>query len=368
MDQHIPLSYNPIDSISLEQVLSQYSDNNHNQLVTDFENKIASLTGSPYVVAVNSGTAALHLSLKALQIKKGDEVLTSTFTYVGSVNPILYEHAVPVFIDSEMITWNMKPELVEKSIVERSKKPQAILVVHSYGMPANMSALLDISKKYGVPILEDAAEAIGSTYKGKHLGTLGDIGILSFNNNKIVTTYGGGAVLTKDESVYNKIKYWASQSRENKPYYEHHEVGYSYRMGSINAATGLASLKDFGKRIESSRQKFDYYLTQLHSNGDFLFNPEPDEYYSNRWLSTVRIVKKGFDVEGLIAVLKKEGVETRPFWNPMHKQPAFDRFPAYLNGNSDELFHSGICLPSSFSLTELQQSRVVDLLRKFCRN
>jgi dTDP-4-amino-4,6-dideoxygalactose transaminase len=368
MDQFIPLSYNPIDPILLEQVLSDYNDNDHTKLVTDFENKLADLTGSPYVVAVNSGTAALHLSLKALQVQENDEVLTSTFTYVGSVNPIVYERAIPIFIDSEIITWNMDPELLEKAILERNQKPKAILVVHSYGMPANMDALLSISKKYGVPVLEDAAEAIGSLYNGKHLGTLGDIGVLSFNNNKIITTYGGGAVLTRDESVYNRIKHWASQSREDKPYYEHREIGYNYRMGSINAAAGLASLKNFRERIESSRQKFNRYQEQLHSINDFYFNSEPDGYYSNRWLSTMQVVKKDFDVESLINFLKRDGIETRPFWNPMHQQPVFDRFPSYLNGNSELLFRGGICLPSSFHFTEPQQSRVIDLLRVFSQD
>lgn len=353
MKYRIPLSYNPINPEALTAVLHQYEGLHHDELITGFEKSLADITQSSYVVALNSGTAAIHLGLKALGVKRGDEVLVSTFTYVGSINPITYLGAKPVFIDSESLTWNMDPDLLEMAINDRLKKgitPKVILVVHAYGMPANMTAILAISRKYEIPVLEDAAEALGSTYHGQHLGTLGDIGIISFNNNKTLTTYGGGALLTKSAEIAQKINFWSRQSRESKPFYEHHEEGYSYRMGPINAACGLAGLPGLENKIKSRRSIYDYYKNGLRNVPYVEFLAEPGGYYSNRWLSTILLKLSLKDKEQKLEAIARKGIETRPLWNPMHKQHVYLREMAFLSGVSQKLFNEGVALPSGDNL------------------
>ncbi|HLZ17077.1 MAG TPA: aminotransferase class I/II-fold pyridoxal phosphate-dependent enzyme, partial [Cyclobacteriaceae bacterium] len=242
-DTAIPLSYNPIPTEALLSVLNAYSNRNHNDLVTDFEKRICSITGAQYAIALNSGTAAIHLGLKALEVEADDLVMVSTFTYVASVNPIRYLGAIPFFIDSGSDDWNMDPPLLAEGIeqcIRAGKKPKAILVVHTYGMPAKMKEIRLIAGRYQIPVLEDAAEAMGSTYDGKHAGTLTEIGIFSFNNNKLLTTYGGGALLTNSRTVAANINLWAGQSRDNLPFYEHREIGFNYKMSPLSAAAGLA--------------------------------------------------------------------------------------------------------------------------------
>lgn len=239
MSFKIPLSYNPIPTEALVNVLDAYKDKHHQTIIDDFEKEICTITGSSYAVALNSGTSAIHLGLKLLGVGKGDIVICPTFTYIASVNPVLYLGAEPVFVDCELQTWCMDPGLLEEALSDlerKGKKPKAIVVVYAYGMPGRIDALVAIAKRYDVPILEDAAEALGSTSQGRHMGTIGDVGIISFNNNKIVTTYGGGALLVKTKAEYNKVLFWATQAREDKPYYEHNEIGFNYRMGPLNAA------------------------------------------------------------------------------------------------------------------------------------
>lgn len=366
MSYRIPLSYNPINAACLAQILERYEGQHHDRLITDFEKSLADITKSPHVVALNSGTAAIHLGLKALGVKRDDEVLVSTFTYVGSINPITYLGARPVFIDSEMQTWNMDPQLLEVAITDRLNagiKPKAILVVHAYGMPANMTAILAISKKYEIPVLEDAAEALGSTYHGQHLGTLGDVGIISFNNNKILTTYGGGAILTQNAEIAQRIQFWSRQSRENKPFYEHHQEGYSYRMGPLNAACGLTGLPDLENKIKAKRAIYALYHEKLKVSGIQFLN-ERVGYYSNRWLGTVILNVISDQYKEKSKILAAQGIETRPLWNPMHKQPAYITEKAFLTGNAENLFKSGLALPSGDKLSESAINEVVEVLKK----
>ena len=254
----IPLSYSSIDSAELSRVLQRFEGEPHEAIINEFENRIGELTSSPYVVALNSGTAAIHMALKALGVTEGDKVPVSTFTYVGSVNPILYLSANPIFIDNEETTWNLDPDLLEKCLKDFSAKgklPKAMIVVHGYGMPAKMDEISMISKNFGVPIVEDAAEALGGNYHGQALGSISDVGILSFNNNKSLTTFGGGALLTKSRTIYERVKFWATQARESLPFYEHKEVGYNYRMSPLNAACGLAHSGEVSSMVSNRRSR-----------------------------------------------------------------------------------------------------------------
>jgi dTDP-4-amino-4,6-dideoxygalactose transaminase len=360
----IPLSYSAINADDLMTVLKKYERMPHEEIVTAFESKLCEITGSPFAVAINSGTSALHLALKILGVSSGDLVPVSTFTYVGSVSPILYLGAHPVFIDSENETWNMDPDLLETCLHELSSKgqlPKAIIVVHSYGMPAKMDELNSISKRFGVPLIEDAAEAVGAKYKGRPAGMLADIGVLSFNSNKTITSFGGGALLLKSKEQFDKVKFFAGHSRENLPYYEHQEIGYNYRMSPLNAAYGLSQLGSINEKINQRRATFDYYKTHLHPLG-FSFLDEPNGLFSSRWLSTV-LLKPGKDPLKVQAKLAESGIETRPLWNPMHCQPTFVNEKAYLNGVSEKLFDEGICLPSGNNLTEKDRGEVLARLR-----
>jgi dTDP-4-amino-4,6-dideoxygalactose transaminase len=364
MKYRIPLSYNAIPAQALAEVLKTFEGRHHNELISGFERKLAAVTGSPHAVALNSGTAAIHLGLKALGVQRGDEVIVSTFTYVGSINPIIYLDAKPVFIDSELQTWNMDPALLETAINERMNagvKPKVILVVHAYGMPANMKAIMAIAKKYEIAVLEDAAEALGSRYHDQHLGTLGDIGIISFNTNKTLTTYGGGALLTKSPDVAHKIQFWSTQSREDKPFYEHRETGYSYRIGPLNAACGLAGLKNFENNVTHRRNVFKQYQEALRGFQNFSFVDEPAGYYSNRWLSTLLI--DAALAQDKVREMAAQDIETRPLWNPMHAQPAYMGNVGFLSGVSDRLFSAGLALPSGDGLTEEDISEIVAILR-----
>ena len=364
----IPLSYSSMASEALTQVLQRLDGRPHDEAITEFENKLTELTSSPFAVALNSGTAAIHLALKALSVSVGDTIPVSTFTYIGSVNPIFYVGAQPVFVDSEELTWNMDPIRLEKCLSDLSSKgklPKAIIVVHAYGMPAKMNELKSISTSYNVPVIEDAAEALGSTYRDKPVGNLGDIGVLSFNNNKSITTFGGGALLTRSKAIYDKVKYWATQAREQLPYYEHREVGYNYRMSPLNAAYGVAQLEKVTVTIEQRRSVFKRYRNLLESEG-VKFLHEPDGFYSSRWLSTVAF-KRGIDPLKIQLKLKEEGIESRPLWKPMHLQPIFNQLPCYGGEVSEQLFSTGLCLPSGTTLTEADINRVAEIIVK-CLN
>lgn len=354
----IPLSYNPINTARLTDVLNRYAGVHHNQLISDFEAAICKVTGSPFAVTLNSGTAAIHLALKVLGVEPGDYVLAPTFTYVATINPILYMGAIPVLIDAEADTWNMNPELLEQAIQNLKKEgkiPKAIIIVHTYGMPAKMTELLGVAEEHGIAVVEDAAESLGSTYHRQMTGTLAPIGIISFNTNKVVTTYGGGAVLTKNETWAERIRFLATQSRENQPYYEHKEVGYNYRMNTLSAACGLADLQRLDEEIMSRRNIYESYNDDLRGYMSFL--PEPEGIFSNRWLS-VGLFNGELVRDKAFKVLQASGIESRLCWKPMHEQPLARFCKTYLSGYSNRIFQTGLCLPSGSNLSAEAYSKV----------
>ncbi len=381
MPANISLSYTPIDPVSIKKILDQYEGIPHESFISGFETKLSEFTKAKYVVVLSSGTAAIHLALKAVGVGPTDEVVVSTFTYVATINPILYLGARPIFVDVEEQSWNMDPELLELAIKDRinnGSKPKAILVVHTYGMPAGLAEIIDISKKYEIPIVEDAAEAIGSNIGGKSVGTFGKIGILSFNNNKILTTYGGGAILTEDSQIAEKILFWAGQSRETKMYYEHKELGYNYRMGPINAAVGLSKMDRLETEISQRRRCFEVYNQALGLYG-FHFQKERTGHFSNRWLSSTHL-RNNSDVRIISKILENQGIETRRVWKPMHMQPVFKGAPFYSSSSypsplgeggqrpdevvSEKLFETGLCLPSGSNLSREDLQRVVSIIIK----
>jgi dTDP-4-amino-4,6-dideoxygalactose transaminase len=363
MKPTIPLSYSAIETSDLLAVLKDFVARPHEEIIADFEQKLCETTTSLYAVALNSGTSALHLALLALGVSAGDTVVVPTFTYVGSVNPIYYIGAKPIFIDAELDTWNMDPALLEQCLrdcASNNQLPKAVVVVHTYGMPAKMKELTDICTRYQVPIVEDAAEALGATYFDKPAGTLADIGILSFNSNKTITTFGGGAVLTRYQAMADRIRFLASHAREDKPYYEYNEIGFNYRLSPLNAAYGLAQLPHLSAKVAERRQVFEQYRLQLEPHG-FTFLKEPKGHFSSQWLSTV-LLKGGLNPLAVQAKLKKEGIETRPLWNPMHGQTAYIREKSYLTGVATELFERGLCLPSGSGLSEEELKRVISFV------
>lgn len=341
----IPLSYNAIDYDGMYRVLEKYKAQDHQVIIRDFEDKVKSLLGAQHVVALNSGTAALHLALKVLGVGKGDKVLVSTFTYVASVSPILYCGASPVFIDAELETWNMEPELLEQALSELFGEDQpvkAIIVVHAYGMPAQMDKILPIARKWNVPVIEDAAEAFGATINGQWAGSLADMGIYSFNNNKSVTSFGGGALLTRNSDWAAHARKLATHAREDKPYYEHQELGFNYAMSPLNAAYGLLECDMAQSLIQDRRNIFEQYRSTLESR--FTFQEEMPGVTSSRWLTTVRLKEPNKALLDQLA--DNQQFEIRKVWNPMHLQPVFGKEKTILNGVSEGLFGSALCLPS----------------------
>ncbi|UII78010.1 DegT/DnrJ/EryC1/StrS family aminotransferase [Flagellimonas sp. HMM57] len=335
--------------------------------VNRFEKVIGDyVSGSVHVAALSSGTAAIHLALELLGVSQGDEVLCQSFTFSASANPILYLGATPVFIDSEMHTWNMSPELLEKAIIDRinfGKKPKAIIAVHLYGMPYMVKEIAEIADKYEIPIVEDSAEALGSTYKGDKCGSFGDIGILSFNGNKIITTSGGGALLTKDEDIKKKAIYLATQARDDAPHYQHSEVGYNYRMSNVLAGIGCGQMEVLDNRVKARRRNFDFYKDGLSHLSEIEFLEEPSGFFSNRWLSC--ILTPSYEARESIRLnLLEEDIESRPLWKPLHMQPVFKNSPNFINGTSEKLFERGLCLPSGSNLSIEDLERVVHLIKK----
>ena len=323
------------------------------------------LTGSEYLLPLSSGTAALQLALKVLGVGKGDYVACSTFTYAASAFPVTYIGATPIFIDSEPDTWNMDPFVLEKAINELRAsgfRLRAIIAVHIYGMPCDIESLVEVGKKYYIPVIEDAAESIGSTIGGQHTGTFGDLGVLSFNGNKIITTSGGGALLGKNPEYISYAKKLASQAREEGAGYTHQEIGYNYLMGNINAAVGLGQLEVLNKRIKRRREVFEIYKSEL-SDLEVGFQNEPEDSFSNRWL--ICVLFKDFKIreKGRLA-LEQNHIESRPLWKPMHLQPVF-KDADYFGGNvADGLFNRGLCLPSGTAITEQDLGRIIEIIRK----
>ena len=343
--------------------------------VNAFESAISTyLKQDVHVATLSSGTAGLHLGLILLGVTNGDEVLCQSMTFSASANPIMYQGATPVFIDSEPNTWNMCPIYLEKAIndrIKKGKKPKAIIAVHLYGMPYDVDAITAISKKYDIPVLEDSAEAFGSSYKGQKCGTFGDISILSFNGNKIITTSGGGALVTKKESVRDKAIFLATQARDTAPHYEHSHIGYNYRMSNICAGIGRGQMQVLDAHVNLRREMHDFYV-QLFDKipGVTVFSENNPELFSNHWLSCIFIdpTLAGFTSTDLRLELEKSNIESRPLWKPMHLQPIFKTAPYYGSDISEHLFKNGLCLPSGSNLTLDDKNRIKKAVENFCAN
>ena len=337
-----------------------------------FEKEISNISNNYNVAALASGTAAIHLALILLGVKKDDIVICSSFTFSASVNPIIYQAAKPVFIDSEIETWNMDPILLEKAIVdciERGKKPKAIILVHLYGFPAKLNEILEISEKYDIPIVEDAAEAIGSKYNNQPLGTFGEIGIFSFNGNKIITTSSGGALISKNKDYVAKAKFLSTQARDNFPHYEHSEIGFNYRMSNVCAAIGIGQIEVLESRVKKRREIHNFYRKKLSSIACISFLNDIKGFYSNRWLTTI-LINNNSEIkrEDVRLELLKNNIESRPLWKPMHIQPIFNSYDNFNNGVSEDLFKRGLCLPSGSSMDEKDLCRVINIIKGLYEN
>ncbi len=334
-----------------------------------FEQVLGDYLGVEHVAALNSGTSAIHLALRLLNIKPGDYVICSSFTFVASANPILYEKARPIFVDSEPATWNMDPGLLQDAIESSLKmghKPAAVIFVHLYGMPGKIEEIARVCQEFEIPLIEDAAEALGASWKGKKVGTFGTLGVYSFNGNKIITTGGGGALVSGNKELIDKAKYLATQAREIAPHYQHSEVGYNYRMSNIAAGIGRGQMEVLEERIKKRRVVFDHYFNEFDHHPGISFLCEPPGTYSNRWLTTMLFhrEKVGIDRNDMMIHLEKHNIESRPVWKPMHRQPVFKEVMYFDNGVSDNLFEKGLCLPSGSGLTEKDLNRVVEIMKK----
>jgi dTDP-4-amino-4,6-dideoxygalactose transaminase len=322
------------------------------------------------VAALSSGTAALHLALIILGIKQGDEVLCQSLTFSASANPIVYVGAIPVFIDSEPETWNMCPDSLEIAIKDRlakGKLPKAIIVVHLYGMPAKMNEIMEVAQKYNIPVIEDAAEALGSAYQGRKCGTFGLMSILSFNGNKIITTSGGGALVCNTLEQKNKAVFLSTQARENAPHYQHSEIGYNYRMSNISAGIGRGQMEVLDKRVEARRNNHFFYVNLFQEiEGVTVFSEPNEDFYSNHWLSAITVDENitGWSNHDLMLQFRNEKIESRPLWKPMHLQPVFENCIYYGNSVAEDLFNKGLCLPSGSNLTEEQKNRIKEVVLK----
>ena len=340
--------------------------------VNGFEKDLETfLNNNVKVAALSAGTAALHLALIECDVKHGDEVICQSMTFSASANPIAYCGATPIFIDSESDTWNMCPVALEEAItdrISRGKKPKAIIVVHLYGMPAKMDEISAIATHYEIPVIEDAAEALGSLYKGKPCGTFGRFGILSFNGNKIITTSGGGALVCHSQEDKDKAVFLSTQARDNAPHYQHSQVGYNYRMSNIVAGIGRGQMEVLNDRVAARRKMHDFYM-EIFKNiaGVEVFSEPSGDYFSNHWLSVIEIDETvaGKNREGLRMAFLEDHIESRPLWKPMHLQPVFKDSPYYGNKVSETLFENGLCLPSGSNLNDDDRQRIANVITTF---
>jgi len=350
--------------------------------VDAFERELCSATGAKHVAALSSGTAAIHLSLIMLGVGPGDYVIGTSFTFSATVNPIAYLGATPVLVDSEPGTWNMDPELLEEAIkglkvresesrrVGEGKLPKAIVVAHLYGMPARMKEIMAVADKYGIPVVEDAAEALGSEYMGRRVGCNSKFGILSFNGNKIITTSGGGALISDDAALIEKARFLATQARDPAPHYQHSEIGYNYRMSNVVAGVGRGQLEVLDLRVKQHREFNQWYRELLKDVPGVTFQSEPSaDFFSNFWLTCIVIdpALAGTDREKLRLAFEAANIESRPLWKPMHLQPVFAGCPAFVNGTSEKLFENGLCLPSGSNIDEAGRERIAEVLKRELR-
>lgn len=337
--------------------------------VDTFERELCTSVGAAHAAALSSGTAALHLALVMLGVSRDDVVLCQAFTFSASANPIVYQGATPVFIDSEPDTWNLSPDALEKALkhyTDRGQKPKAVIGVHLYGMPAKLTELLALCEQYEVPFIEDAAEALGSGYKGQMAGSFGRMAILSFNGNKIITTSGGGALLSDEEDLVIKARFLATQARDAAPHYEHSHIGYNYRMSNVCAGIGRGQLEVLPERVMQRRANFDHYSRELGAIPGLSLQQEPEGSFSNRWLSCVLIDPSrtgGVTRETIRLALEKENIEARPLWKPMHRQPVFKEMPYFGENIADSLFEQGLCLPSGSNLSTTDLNRITTTIR-----
>ena len=331
------------------------------EFLARFENSIKDYTGAKHALCVVNATSALHLALRVLDIKDGDDVLASTFTFIGSISAILYQNANPVFIDSEPESWNLSPKLLREYLKTAKKKPKALILTHLYGMCADLKKIADICKEYDIYLIEDAAESLGGVFDNRHTGTFGDFGVYSFNGNKILTTSGGGVLVSDNEEWIQKAMYYATQAKEPCLHYEHIEYGYNYRMSNILAAIGVAQMEVIEERVSKKREIFGWYREFLEHIGEIEFMPELKNTRGNRWLTTITLAKTPY--QKIIDRLDSIGVESRPLWKPMHLQKLFADAKGCIDGTSESLFNKGICLPSSTTMTKDDVSMVCDTIK-----
>ncbi|MGD9994162.1 MAG: DegT/DnrJ/EryC1/StrS family aminotransferase [Salinivirgaceae bacterium] len=338
--------------------------------LTGFEKELGAYLGVPNVLMLTSGTSAIHTAMMVLGINDGDEVIAPTFTFAACVNPIIYQRAIPILVDSDLESWNMNPQLLEEAIKARlklGKKPKAIVLVHLYGMAAHMKPIRDIADNYNIPIIEDAAEALGSEYHGQLCGTFGDLSIISFNGNKIITTSGGGALISKNRDYIDRARFLSTQAKDDAPHYQHSEIGYNYRMSNVVAGIGRGQLEVLDNRVKKRRANHDFYFKRLGKIPGITFLRERPGVFSNFWLTTIVVnpeITGGVNREHLRLALEAENIESRPLWKPMHLQPVFEKYPAYVDGTSEALFRDGLCLPSGSNLSDEQKERVVNAIIK----
>lgn len=339
--------------------------------ITEFEHELEKyLSQGLFVTALNSATAAIHLGLILLDVKAGDIVICQSLTFSASANPILYQGATPVFIDSEIETWNLCPLALETAIVDcinKGQVPKAIITVHLYGVPYKIDAIRTVADKYNIPILEDSAEALGSSYKGQKCGTFGDISVFSFNGNKIITTSGGGAIITQNYQLKKKIQFLASQSKDEAPHYQHSELGYNYQMSNICAGIGRGQMKVLDKHIALRRAMHDFYVSLFENiPGITVFSTTSPDYFANYWLTSILVnpeeTKNGIDRETIRLTLLNSNIECRPLWKPMHLQPLYEKYPFYGDKIAETLFENGLSMPSGSNLTDLDRDRISSVL------
>ncbi len=335
--------------------------------VNKFEEELANYVGAKCGAALSAGTAAIHMALKALDVKEGDIVFCSSLTFSATANPIIYQNATPVFIDCDRETWNMDPEALKKAF-EKYPNPKAVVIVHLYGTPAKMDEIMAICNKHNVPLVEDAAESLGATYKGKQTGTFGKFGIFSFNGNKIITTSGGGMLVSDDEERIQKVRFWATQSRDKARYYQHSEIGYNYRMSNIVAGIGRGQLKVLNDRLAKKKEIYETYKDAFKDVPEIEMKPVPIDTKPNYWLSTM-LLKEGSKVTPLnvMEALDKENIESRPIWKPMHMQPVFEKYDFIKVEDkpvSEDIFARGVCLPSDTKMTKEEQQEVIRIIKE----
>ena len=331
--------------------------------VNEFEKELAAKVGSRHAAAMTSGTGAIHLALKAANVGEGDIVLCPTLTFSATANPIIYQNAIPVFIDSDYETWNMDPKALEVAFEKYGDKVKAVLVVHLYGLSADMDKIMEICSRYDVTVIEDAAESLGAYYKGKHTGTFGEFGVFSFNGNKIITTSGGGMLVSDDEEKIKKVRFWSTQSRDAARHYQHSELGFNYRMSNVVAGIGRGQLKVLDQRVAKKKYIFEFYKRELGALEGVEFMPINDWNEPNYWLSVMTLKGKVRPLD-VMEALEKDNIESRPVWKPMHMQPFFAEYDYVGSDVSEKLFENGVCLPSDTKMTDADLERICKIIKE----